>query len=237
MATLEQSDQPHANDAGRNKRSVKGLLIDRRFQLKYTLIVVFMAVTISTVLGVLLMSKVTEATQLAINSARGMAALREQLVVPTGNAASIIPEIEKGLAEAEKALMDRDREVMVYLIVCLVGLVLALTLLGIFVTHKVAGPLFVMSRYLTQIGAGNLRDVRHLRKGDELLEFFNTFERTLRALQERHRSDISTLEAALQTLRDHMERTHGQGDASTIELARAVDSLAALKKQKQEALG
>lgn len=236
MATLEQSDHAHASDAGRNKRSLKGLLIDRRFQLKYTLIVVFLAIVISGVLGILLMSKVNEATQLAINSARGMAALKEQFTSPKGGAGAM-PEVEKGLAEAEKALTDRDREVMVYLVVCLVGLVLAITLLGIFVTHKVAGPVFVMTRYLNQIGSGNLRDVRHLRKGDELMEFFGALERALRSLQDRNRSDIATLETALATLRDHLERTHGHGDASAAELTRAVDALAAMKKQKQEALG
>src|SRR5207237_589082 len=131
--------------------------INRRFQLKYTLIVVFLAAVIATVLGILLLRTVSENTQLALGVRAAM-------------------EDQAGLSQAEKALVEHDREVMLYLVACLVGLVLAITLLGIFVTHKVAGPLFVMTRYLNNIKNDNLRDVRNLRKGDDLVEFFETFE-------------------------------------------------------------
>jgi nitrogen fixation/metabolism regulation signal transduction histidine kinase len=241
MGTLEQTEQAGAGASGRDKRSLKNLLINKRFQLKYTLIVVFLALVISAVLGVLLLSKVSENTQLALNSARGMAALREKLApVAAAEKAAAAAEIERELVESEKALKQRDREVMIYLVVCLLGLVLAITLLGIFVTHKVAGPLFVLTRYMKQIGDGNLRDVRHLRKGDELLEFFETFEHTLRALQERTREEIGTLESALKTLRDQLERAHTSGagsEAFVEDMSRAIDALVALKKKKQEALG
>ena len=232
MGTLEQTEQAGAQGAGRNKRSVKGLLIDRRFQLKYTLIVVVLAAVIATVMGVLLVSKVKENTQLAVNSVRAVAAMQEKGAV----AAADIADSLKG---SEAALETRDREAMLFLILCLVGLVLAITLLGIYVTHKVAGPLFVMQRYLRQIASGNLRDVRHLRKGDELVEFFGTFEQMLRALQDRNRQDVATLEASLRALRDQLERLHGGASTAGLmeELSHAIDQLAAMKKQKQEALG
>lgn len=239
MGTLEQTEQAGPQASGRNKRSFKGLLINKRFQLKYTLIVVFLSVVISAVLGVLLLNKVTENTQLALNGVRGMAALREQMAPAGGTGAADRAEIDRSLAESEKALQERDREVMLYLVLCLVGLVLAITLLGIFVTHKVAGPVFVLSRYINQITAGNLRDVRQLRKGDELLEFFETFERMLKSLQERQRADVAALESTLRALRDQLEKLHAGASPEGLadELSRAIDELASLKKKKQEALG
>ena len=222
MGTLEQTEQSGAHNAGRNKRSLKGLLIDKRFQLKYTLIVVFLALVISIVLGFLLVGRVSENTVLTLDNLRGMNAE---------------PEF---LSRSEAALVERDREVIVFLVVCLVGLVLGITILGIFVTHKVAGPIFVMSRYLKEIAHGNLREVRALRKGDELLEFYDTFQRMLTSLRERETRDIAALEAAIRTLRDQMERLSeaGQAGAGILEeLNHAVEALAELKRNKQEALG
>lgn len=222
MGTLEQTEQAGVRNAGRNKRSMKGLLIDKRFQLKYTLIVVFLAVVISTVLGFLLIGRVSENTVLTLDNLRGMNAETEFLT------------------RSEAALVERDREVVVFLVVCLVGLVLGITILGIFVTHKVAGPIFVISRYLREIANGNLREVRALRKGDELLEFYETFQKMLASLRERETLDIAALESSIRTLRDQMERLSDAGQAGAgllEELNHAVEVLAELKRRKQEALG
>jgi hypothetical protein len=220
MGTLEQTEQAGAPNAGKNKRSVKGLLINRRFQLKYTLIVVFLAVVISTVLGVLLYHRVSENTTLTLDNLRALAAPAEFL------------------EQSGRALRDRDREVMLLLVASLLGLVLAITVLGIYVTHKVAGPLYVMSRYLRDIEAGSLREVRALRKGDDLVEFYEIFQQMLAALQDREKRDIAALEGAIRTLRDHLEKLGSGSQADLVaELSQTVESLAALKKRKQEALG
>jgi methyl-accepting chemotaxis protein len=218
MGTLEQTEA-HAQGGGRNKRSVKGLLIDRRFQLKYTLIVVFLAMVISAVLGVLLMNRVSENTTLTIDNLKAMDAPAEFL------------------SQSTKALVDRDREVMLFLVLCLVGLVLAITVLGIYVTHKVAGPIYVMSRYLRDIGSGSLRDVRNLRKGDELLEFYETFQKMLASLQDREKRDIAVLESTIGALRDQMQGLSAGRVPAAEELSHTVEALAEMKKRKQEALG
>jgi methyl-accepting chemotaxis protein len=222
MGTLEQTEQVGATGTGKNKRSFKGLLVDKRFQLKYTLIVVFIAIVISTVLGILLFDRVSENSGLTLDNLRAMSAP---------------PEF---LERSESALRERDREVMIYLVAALVVLVLAIMVLGIYVSNKVAGPVYVMSRYLRDITAGSLRDVRALRSGDELLDFYDTFQKMLAALQDREKQDIAVLETAIRGLRDQMEKLSSAAELperTLEELNRAVDALAAMKKRKQEALG
>ena len=73
---------------------------------------------------------VTENTTLTLDNLRAMDAPAEFLV------------------KSEEALAARDREVILFLVTCLVGLVLAITVLGIYVTHKVAGPIYVLAHSL-----------------------------------------------------------------------------------------
>jgi methyl-accepting chemotaxis protein len=222
MGTLEQTDHVSVENSGKSKRTFRGLLVDKRFQLKYTLIVVFIAIVISAVLGILLFDRVTENTGLVLDHLKALNATPEWL------------------EHSEKALTSRDGEVMIYLIAALVVLVLAITVLGIYVSNKVAGPVYVMSRYLRDIASGSLRDVRALRSGDELLDFYDTFQKMLTALQDREKQDIATLETSMRTLRDQMERLAGAGELperALEELNRVVDALGAMKKKKQEALG
>ena len=90
-----------------------------------------------------------------------------------------------------------------------------------------------MSRYLRDIATGSLRDVRNLRKGDELVDFYDTFQRMLTCLQDREKRDIAALEQTIGALRDELQKHPDVAD----ELGRAVDTLAEMKKRKQEALG
>lgn len=49
----------------------------------------------------------------------------------------------------------------------------------IFFSHKISGPIHVMTNYLRQIRNGNQPEFRPLRKHDELLEFYEEFRTTL----------------------------------------------------------
>lgn len=46
---------------------------------------------------------------------------------------------------------------------------------SIFVTHKIAGPLFSIDRTIREMAAGNLTVRTHIRQGDELQEFHHNF--------------------------------------------------------------
>ncbi len=79
-------------------------------------------------------------------------------------------------------------------------LVVVIGIAGILVTHKVAGPIFKMKRQIKDVGEGHLRVPSPLRKGDELVEFFETFRHMVINLRERQQGEIDKLESAMKHL-------------------------------------
>jgi nitrogen fixation/metabolism regulation signal transduction histidine kinase len=83
----------------------------------------------------------------------------------------------------------------------LVLLVFGIGLAGIVVTHKVAGPIFKMKRQIKDVGEGRLKIPGKLRKGDELVDFFDAFDVMVRSLRARQESEIQMLDQALESLK------------------------------------
>ncbi len=55
----------------------------------------------------------------------------------------------------------------------------------IFFSHKISGPLHVMSNYLKEMRLGIQPKFRPLRKNDELLEFYDEFCETMKHLMKK----------------------------------------------------
>ncbi len=79
-------------------------------------------------------------------------------------------------------------------------LVVLIALAGIVVTHKIAGPIYKMKRQIREVGKGKLQIPAPLRKGDDLVEFFQAFETMVRSLRQRQQVEIERLERALGAL-------------------------------------
>jgi hypothetical protein len=109
------------------------------------------------------------------------------------------------LRDQAAALTDKQHIMLVTLIGALSLLVALIGVAGIFVTHKVAGPIFKMKRQITDVGEGRLKIPGKLRKGDELVEFFETFETMVRNLRQRQEEEIAKLERAITTLEPKAE--------------------------------
>ena len=60
-------------------------------------------------------------------------------------------------------------------------------------THKVAGPLFKIGLYLDKVKAGKYDTVYNLRKGDQLMEFFDHFREAHTALRKVQERDVAQL--------------------------------------------
>lgn len=101
------------------------------------------------------------------------------------------------LGQNAKALRTRQTSVLVTIFGTLSVLVVALGLLGIIFTHKVAGPVFKMKRHLRQLREGQLVEPAPLRHGDDLRDFFDEMCAAIRALREREQEDLVVFEAAL----------------------------------------
>ncbi len=79
-------------------------------------------------------------------------------------------------------------------------LVVLIGVAGIVVTHRVAGPIFKMRINLRAVAEGRLRVPTPLRKGDELVDFFEAYRTMVISLRERQEVEIGKLTRAITTL-------------------------------------
>jgi nitrogen fixation/metabolism regulation signal transduction histidine kinase len=110
-----------------------------------------------------------------------------------------------------------------------VVLVLSIAAAGIWLTHKVAGPLHNIAATF-----GHIRDdqlpptLRQLRRGDELQSFFAQFAEMYAALRARTIADIATLDRAIAAIEAQPTRSS--------ELDRALAELREQRTRKQLSL-
>jgi len=123
--------------------------------------------------------------------------LRAQQVALEGQATA--------LRDQATALSTSQHVMLFTLVGALSLLVVLIGFAGIFVTHKVAGPIYKMKRQISEVGEGRLRIPGKLRRGDELVAFFETFETMVKNLRERQEVEISKLERAINSLEPHAE--------------------------------
>lgn len=106
------------------------------------------------------------------------------------------------------ALMDKDNQIVVsgektfkenlgilqsiknnnlFLLYCTIGVTILQAVLlfiyGVYLTHKIAGPIYVMQNYCREIQQGKTPQFRQLRKGDFLIDFYNDFKKAITTLQ------------------------------------------------------
>jgi hypothetical protein len=146
-------------------------VVDRRFQYRYTV----------------LLSMVGALTALAFGALMYLAH-RDALVALAGDRA--LPES-----------IARQSSTLIWLMVGITVLMAAaLAMFGLLMTHRVAGPVHVLSHYVSVLGRGRYPIMRPLRKGDELQAFFERFETTVESLREREAEEADVLEGAVETL-------------------------------------
>jgi len=242
---------------GRERRKLRNLLLDRRFQLKYTGFLTGVAAVLSITLGFLLwrteQSLVTQSRQTVeqgqqvvalgrkvADESRKVSAVVEMNIVKdpvyadnpellesfktdSAKQAARIAQQQRALEEQTATLGRQSAELesgqnTLFTTLCsvLAALVIALALVGIVVTHKVAGPVYKMTRQIRELGEGSLRIPAPLRKGDELGSFFTTFETTVRSMRQRREQEIAALDGAIATLGPKL----GQADLAPLEQLR-----------------
>ncbi|MBT6489804.1 MAG: hypothetical protein HOK97_08580, partial [Deltaproteobacteria bacterium] len=76
-----------------------------------------------------------------------------------------------------------------------------LLMVGLLVTHRMSGPMYLARRYISLIGQGGYPEVRDLRRGDEFKDFFDTLNRTVNHLRARDTEHLRELEETLAFLR------------------------------------
>ncbi len=174
-------------------------LVDRGFQLKYALVMALAGLVVAVVFGVWLHQAHAQATAL------------------------LSPDPET------RSLVERsDRLLLGAFVVIAVLLSAALGLLGVLITHRVAGPVFVVGHYLHVLAEGRFPRMRTLRRSDELKHFFQTFLDSVEAMKLREAKHAAVLEDAVRRMR--------AAAVATPELAPAIEALARAAQERRSAL-
>jgi hypothetical protein len=128
-----------------------------------------------------------------------------------------------------RALIERsDRLLLGAFVAIALLLAAALGLLGVVITHRVAGPVFVMGHYLRVLAEGRFPRMRTLRRSDELKGFFKVFIDAVDMMKLREARHTAVLEDAVRRMR---EAAHVAPD-----LAPATEALARAAQERRAAL-
>ncbi len=153
-------------------------LIDKDFQLKYAFLLASVAVVVALLIGGLLFYSLRESYHVLLTS--GLTDRPEVL-----------------------ALISYWKKFLNYHLLAILGfLIIFLTLLGILLTHKMVGPLFVLKRKLQEITEGTCHTPMNLRARDEFQDVKDKFNQMLLSLQSRTQEDLRLLEDILSKIKD-----------------------------------
>jgi hypothetical protein len=216
------SNFPPTTSTGRYKRSFRNLLLDSRFQLKYTGILVVVAAVVTVLLGSFLYAtsrevvdeskRVVEESQRVVEESKKvsdvvMMSIKDNYGQDNDLAQAFNEEAAKAdqkvldqqhmLISQQQALVKQQQKMMVALVGALAFLVVVIGCFGIWFTHKIAGPIYKMKILLRQVGDGKLVFHGKLRKGDELQDFFEVFSSMVDKLRERQVREVTQLDAAI----------------------------------------
>lgn len=89
----------------------------------------------------------------------------------------------KSIMTSNDSIMTSNREIMrlnTYLLIAIILVIIIGTVILYFQlirkTHRISGPIYVMSMYMREIIEGRIPEMRKLRTNDELMEFYDLFQ-------------------------------------------------------------
>lgn len=196
------------------RRLLRNYLLNRKIQLQYTVIMVLVSSLLTTGLGYFWYDQVRVTSRTIEVNALGSIG-------------------EEGARQIQNELAKQDRNRLFVLIGFGVLLAIVMAWYGIVLTHKIAGPLYKISRYVEHLRDGKLGVTCELRKGDKLQDFFETFKELQETLQTQTKNELVTIQAAISALEkfETDQRVVGAPD-----LTIALDNLKSLRKNKEESL-
>lgn len=186
------------------KRYVRNYLLDTGLQLRLASYLLAVAVALSLGLGWLLWSAYRETSR----------------VVALGE-----PDVGEAIA---RALATEDRWRMVLIAVALSAVLILLLLASVVITHRIAGPAFVIGRTCRQIAEGSLVRPRPLRSHDLLVDLADDVAGMVDALRDREERERERVARAAATLREP--------SSTPADVAAAADELERVASEKDARL-
>jgi methyl-accepting chemotaxis protein len=202
------SDLTSSGTPLRHQRKLRNYLLDAGLQVRYTAFIIVVAIFLTVILG----AKIYDATRES-----------SKIIMVTG---LVDPAMASDLDAQFRA---NDRIVLLSIGGFGVILVMSIFAAGIFITHKVAGPLYNISRICGRVRDNKLSpSLRQLRKGDELQEFYSSFREMYEALRTRVSTDVQALANAINALEAVNPKQPG--------LEEILAELRELRRQKEQSL-
>lgn len=171
----------------------KRYTIDKPFQVRHALLVV----GIVSIVSVAIVASLAGITM--HNSSRLARAMNTQddilsamMAASSGRTGSIEPTAIHQMANHHFGTLTSMKGIIrsnTILMLALTGIALCQSLVLAFVlirkTHRISGPLFVMSNYMKDIIGGKLPTARSIRRNDDLQEFYSLFSRMIDSVKNR----------------------------------------------------
>jgi hypothetical protein len=202
------SDVTSSGTPLRHQRKLRNYLLDAGLQVRYTAFIIVVAIFLTVILG----AKIYDATRES-----------SKIIMVTG---LVDPAMASDLDAQFRA---NDRIVLLSIAGFGAILVMSIFAAGIFITHKVAGPLYNISRICGRVRDNKLSpSLRQLRKGDELQEFYSSFREMYEALRARVATDVQALGNAITALESMTPKQPG--------VQEALAELRELRRQKEQSL-
>jgi methyl-accepting chemotaxis protein len=178
------SEAQQLSQSGRTHppRRIRNYLLQPKFQLKYTSMVVGVTMAVAAVLGFHAYTYSKGQTQLLTieRMERKGGALDEQFI-----------------ADLDRYARAEDRKVLYAVLSGIAVLALALGATGIVVTHRLVGPAYRLKNALREVSSGRLQIDGALRKHDELQDVFEALQQMVKNLREAREREVQALDEAL----------------------------------------
>lgn len=162
------------------KRRLKNYLLEPRFQLKYTSMVIGVTLVVASALG-----------YFAYRESKGMT---DSLMITLSMQPDPPPNIEE-LAR------EQDTKILVAIIGGIALLTMVLGVTGILVTHRLVGPAYKLKLLIAGLAKGKLKLSGKLRKGDELQDVFLALDAMVEEMRRRQSVEVEVLGAAIDRAR------------------------------------
>jgi len=171
----------------------KKYLIDKEFQLRTTFSIVGVVIIITAVI----IGIITASVVYNNNKIENINEIEDNIVHfltsrAIGDEDQIFRDALKQISAQHSTNMETLRKIMQYNMI-LLGIIIAIIIFeGIFLyisliikTHRISGPIYVMSNYIKDIKDGKMPSPRPLRKKDELKGFYQLFSEMVDTLKEK----------------------------------------------------
>ena len=213
----------------------RNYLINRRFQIKYTIMIVGVLMVVMVAAGIgfymgMWGSIIENFSKFKVSqnleNARRIADYEKTRYAKGDYRLEKIFREAELLSEMDRlALKEALRSVNRSLITKILILFAVIFLAGIFISHKIAGPMYRIEKSAEAIRDGDLRVSFKLRKSDEMKSAASVLEEMVDSLQ----GDIEKIKTANQAIESKVESASGHMDARDVaDLRKPVGQIAAV---------